>query len=519
MSAIDATRPVFGNPTTESVRLNFAAAKQEIEDLQTYSATKADYLALAGGTMRGPLLLNADPTAPLGAATRQYVDNAPFLPIAGGTLRGPLLLAGEPTVPLGAATRGYVDNVVQASADAAAGRFLPLDGGTMTGRLLLSADPIEGLHAATKFYVDRTLSGAIGISEAPDDGYSYGRGNVAWQRVLPLTGGSVEGPLSILGGNALSVVAEGQPARMFTWITNVRGWSFGTLAGGEFGITDESIGAARIQIDSNGVIQGVGLSLSGTVTAAQGTFSDVQVPGTLVAGALSSAGAIGGWSLSVSHADVWVNGVFHGGLQVGGAASINGGLTLTPGDSSITAQWAGSWLSLCGTTNFGGAADFIVSGGGRTGFSFEFYWAATRIVTIDGGGNLSLTNANGFQPGGGMWAAISDVRTKRNITDYRTGLAALRRLRPISYQHNGLGDTVDDGRTFYGLTAQDVLPVMPEMVSRKLGKFRADDADEIELLTVNATPLLFAVVNGLNDLADQIDEMQRHMRQWEVDHG
>lgn len=32
------------------------------------------YLALAGGTMTGPLILNADPAAALGAATRQYVD-------------------------------------------------------------------------------------------------------------------------------------------------------------------------------------------------------------------------------------------------------------------------------------------------------------------------------------------------------------------------------------------------------------------------------------------------------------
>jgi hypothetical protein len=34
------------------------------------------YLLKAGDTMAGPLLLNADPTAALGAATKQYVDNA-----------------------------------------------------------------------------------------------------------------------------------------------------------------------------------------------------------------------------------------------------------------------------------------------------------------------------------------------------------------------------------------------------------------------------------------------------------
>ena len=33
------------------------------------------YVMLAGSTMTGPLILNADPTDPLGAATKQYVDN------------------------------------------------------------------------------------------------------------------------------------------------------------------------------------------------------------------------------------------------------------------------------------------------------------------------------------------------------------------------------------------------------------------------------------------------------------
>src|SRR5215471_20873037 len=32
------------------------------------------FLKLTGGTMVGPLILDADPTLPLGAATKQYVD-------------------------------------------------------------------------------------------------------------------------------------------------------------------------------------------------------------------------------------------------------------------------------------------------------------------------------------------------------------------------------------------------------------------------------------------------------------
>src|SRR5271156_3827190 len=47
---------------------------------------------LSGGTMTGPLILNANPSTSLGAATKQYVDTsvAEDLPLSGGTMTGPL---------------------------------------------------------------------------------------------------------------------------------------------------------------------------------------------------------------------------------------------------------------------------------------------------------------------------------------------------------------------------------------------------------------------------------------------
>lgn len=48
------------------------------------------FLPLTGGTLSGPLLLNADPTAAFGAATKEYVDNVQGnkLPLTGGTMQG-----------------------------------------------------------------------------------------------------------------------------------------------------------------------------------------------------------------------------------------------------------------------------------------------------------------------------------------------------------------------------------------------------------------------------------------------
>ena len=65
-----------------------------------------------------------------------------YLPLSGGTLTGPLTLASNPTLPMHAAPKQYVDT------------FLPLAGGVMTGLLTLSGAPTSNLHAATKLYVD-----------------------------------------------------------------------------------------------------------------------------------------------------------------------------------------------------------------------------------------------------------------------------------------------------------------------------------------------------------------------------
>src|SRR4051812_43666461 len=76
-SAIDITKPVYGSPTTDSVRTNFTTAASEITALQT-KTNSAPFLPTSGGTMTGPVVLAADPSANLQAATKQYVDNLAF---------------------------------------------------------------------------------------------------------------------------------------------------------------------------------------------------------------------------------------------------------------------------------------------------------------------------------------------------------------------------------------------------------------------------------------------------------
>lgn len=84
-------------------------------DLATLTAATADKLPLAGGTITGPLAVQA-PTLDDQAATKLYVDTntADKLPLAGGTVTGPLTVP-VPTSDAHAATKLYVDTTAGAS--------------------------------------------------------------------------------------------------------------------------------------------------------------------------------------------------------------------------------------------------------------------------------------------------------------------------------------------------------------------------------------------------------------------
>jgi len=81
------------------------------------------YLEKSGGTMTGALILNADPSVALGAATKQYVDAADALKVnkAGDTMTGLLVLSADPSANLGAATKQYADLKVAKAGDALTG--------------------------------------------------------------------------------------------------------------------------------------------------------------------------------------------------------------------------------------------------------------------------------------------------------------------------------------------------------------------------------------------------------------
>jgi hypothetical protein len=146
VSGIDPSFPVFGTPTTESVRNNFQAAKDDIEDLQ---ATK---LGLDGGDLHGQLLIDTDGFYPLVMTASTPVDV--FAMFLNGVLNkrwqlgqrsdGVFMLAADNDARL---TVDDANNLTTVHTDLKA-----------NGLLTLADDPNADLQAATKRYVDAALS-------------------------------------------------------------------------------------------------------------------------------------------------------------------------------------------------------------------------------------------------------------------------------------------------------------------------------------------------------------------------
>ena len=203
-----------------------------------------------------------------------------------------------------------------------------------------------------------------------------------------------------------------------------------------------------------------------------------------------------------------------GYVQSGSSMTLNN-LTLT-GAAAVTGNVQLGSLSFTGHTDW----QMYVTGTQRVlqwastvsdiydtnSFIRSFVIGSINRVQIDSSGDLSV-QTKGYQPGGGTWGASSDDRVKRDVAPYTAGLEQIMQLRPIAFSYNGKGDTTDDGKTYYGVSAQATQPVMPELVAEmapRAGRLKGQ-------LATHLGPLTLALCNAVRQLSDRIAALEeRH---------
>lgn len=111
--------------------------------------------------------------------------------------------------------------------------------------------------------------------------------------------------------------------------------------------------------------------------------------------------------------------------------------------------------------------------------------AQTRRLSIDALGKLTITN-QAYKPGGGSWAASSDVRLKTNVKPLGRALDQMLALKGVTFEYTHPDSGMHPAGTFSGFIAQDVEKVFPNWIGHDNDGYLTVGPQGFEALTVEA---------------------------------
>jgi hypothetical protein len=117
--------------------------------------------------------------------------------------------------------------------------------------------------------------------------------------------------------------------------------------------------------------------------------------------------------------------------------------------------------------------------------------------------NTLSVNGSADKSGGGSWGTFSDGRLKNLNGSFTSGLSEILKLHPIRYRYkeeNAMG--IHDRDEHVGFVAQDVQKVIPEAVTENSRGY----------LLVNNDPILWAMLNAIQEQQQQIQEQRQQLR-------
>jgi hypothetical protein len=134
-------------------------------------------------------------------------------------------------------------------------------------------------------------------------------------------------------------------------------------------------------------------------------------------------------------------------------------------------------------------------------------------------------NGQGYKPGGGSWAAVSDARLKQDVRPFEDGLEEVLRIRPVRYRYTEEA-AMGTEREFIGVTAQDMLEVAPYMVEEKpLRQVVMEDEQGRERIleegeryyTFDPSALDYLLINAVREQQAIIEELRAEIAELKAD--
>lgn len=131
-----------------------------------------------------------------------------------------------------------------------------------------------------------------------------------------------------------------------------------------------------------------------------------------------------------------------------------------------------------------------------------------NTITFDTGGQA-------YKPGGGSWAAPSDIRLKDNVRDYEKGSAELMQVRVREWEHNGKG-SLQAGSKGLGVVADEIELVLPGTVHTYEGKLNPEDEETTQIKAVNPTEITWLLVKTVQEQQAVIEQLTARLEALEA---
>ncbi len=362
----------------------------------------------------------------------------------------------------------------------------------------LSAITTTEITNGTILNADVSTSAAIGGTKINP---AFGTQNISTTGTLSVGTATVSG---------LTIGTSIWPANATGVLTNN---GTGTLSWAASAGLSSALSSATIFVgNASNVATGVAMSgdatiaNTGAVTIANSAVTSAKInDGSITNADVSTTAAIAGTKIIPSFGTQDISG--SGKLKIlsnttGNIVDIQQG---TSGDGvSVFANTVSATTSVFGAGSNLGL--FIVRGNGDVhviGFTNN---ARLGVNTSTPDANLSVSGT-ASKTGGGSWATFSDKRVKKDITEFKDGLALIAKIKPVRFRYNGLGGNTDDGKDYVGVIAQDVQPIAPYMVNSVRKKLKDTDSADTELLMYDGSALTYILVNAIKEQQRIIDRL------------
>ena len=141
---------------------------------------------------------------------------------------------------------------------------------------------------------------------------------------------------------------------------------------------------------------------------------------------------------------------------------------------------------------------------GSRGGELNFYCrgtggGVTKGMQITNGGNVNVKN--------GSVGGLSDIRIKKDVADLTDGLNIVNKLKPRTFKFNGKHTmAVDDGETYYGFVADEVLSVASQYVELTTDNIDGEKLDDVK--TISTGKMIPMLVNAVKELSAEVTALK-----------